>query len=133
MLKQIGEKWISDIDPNKLKNCECCLASYSPYKVDEVDDFWCEVPLRDNQGRIIEPKGLCGSCNPKSYINYNPPLKCHNENVVSLDEPCPVHDFMCELYSPCCRNCGALESVYERWKLEGKDYRGHSILLDLKN
>lgn len=114
-----------------MKNCQCCLASYSPYKIDEVDEYRCVLPLQDEAGKIIEPKGLCGACNPKSYINYNPPLRCHNKNAVPLDQPCPKHDFMEELYSPCCRNCGALKSVYERWKAEGKDYRGHSILLPL--
>ena len=56
---------------NKVKNCECCLASYEGYKVGEESEktsYWCELP-----NRKAETKGLCGFCNPKSNLyNHSP-------------------------------------------------------------
>lgn len=69
------------VSPKLSKNCQCCYGSYAPYKIDEVDEASCILPLRDEGGRLVEPKGLCGSCNAGSFINFNPNLSCHKSNI----------------------------------------------------
>lgn len=52
-----------------MKNCVCCGASYTPYKIEDRDTevlgYWCEVP-----NPKAETKGNCAFCNPNSSL-YN--------------------------------------------------------------
>ena len=67
-----------------MNNCNCCLASYDNYvinKESEIFHSWCELPNRSKDNKIIEPKGLCGFCNPKSTVWFIPSLTCHNKNI----------------------------------------------------
>lgn len=53
------------------------MAQYVPYKLDqesEIFGYYCELPTFEN-GKIKEPSGLCGFCNPKSIWFVN--KKCH--------------------------------------------------------
>lgn len=57
------------------KNCVCCGQSYGSYTIgkdSEVFHDQCVIPLGG-----VEPKGLCGFCNPKSTVWYTPKMKCH--------------------------------------------------------
>ena len=119
----------------RTKNCQCCLASYSPYspEKDITTDEWCVLPLTDETGKILEPKGLCEFCHPKAYC-YGPELRCHNRESIPTDMPCPEHIFIefpvgTNIYAEgVCTLCGTSKIVYERWKAEGRDYRGHNFL-----
>lgn len=66
---------------NVSKNCQCCLQSYEPYTIGKDSEVFYEqsiIPVRDTNGEIIKPIGLCAFCNPKSTVWYTPKMKCHN-------------------------------------------------------
>ena len=57
------------------RNCRCCLSSY-----ERPINFWCELPLMDDDGTIVKPVGFCEFCDKNNLIWYIPNLKCHETN-----------------------------------------------------
>lgn len=60
----------------KLKNCECCFASYG--RGQSYGEEWCEFPIYEN-GVMVEPKGLCEFCNPNNLKWFIKDKKCHKK------------------------------------------------------
>ena len=105
------------------RNCECCRHEYATGK--NYGDYNSEM-----FSPLVETKGLCEFCNPNVQNKwFTPNLTCHNKNVVPLNEPCPKHEFVESVGE--CRNCGAIKEVYEYWKNQGKNYKGHNFVENL--
>lgn len=54
-----------------MQNCRCCLASYEK-DPEKICGEWCELPIRDKEGKIVDPVGFCDFCdrdNERWYIN----------------------------------------------------------------
>lgn len=49
----------------KDRNCRQCYAHYQ-----KPTDYWCEIPMRDEQGNIVEPMGFCEFCDKNNETWY---------------------------------------------------------------
>ena len=56
----------------KDRNCRCCLAHYQ-----KPTDYWCEVPMHNEDGSIVEPVGFCEFCDKYNKTWYIKDYKCH--------------------------------------------------------
>jgi len=71
---------------NHLKrNCECCGGSYATGK--DYGYYSCELPIRDEDGNVVPPKGLCEFCNPNDKVWYNHSPNHHKESCRKVELP----------------------------------------------
>lgn len=54
-----------------LRNCRACHATY-----EKPENYWCEIPLRNNDGTIVEPVGFCEFCDKNNEAWYMPDAPC---------------------------------------------------------
>jgi hypothetical protein len=62
-----------------LKNCIKCYSSYEPYKTgkgEDIGSYQSALSVRDENGKVMPPSGLCQKCNPQSIL-YMDPEKCY--------------------------------------------------------
>ena len=65
-----------------LRNCRNCFASYKKSTDGtDTDDFWCEVPLIDNEKKIIEPIGFCDLCDKNNKTWYMPERQARTTGI----------------------------------------------------
>lgn len=57
-----------------LRNCRCCHSHYQ-----KPTGFWCELPLVDKEGNMVEPVGFCEFCDRNNTTWYTPNKPCHKQ------------------------------------------------------